>query len=370
MKLGRSLQSLAEEIDRQSQMKKDFIANTSKVSMFVEGPDAITPKANVLVEVGDEEFGINDLGHAQIGGFANIPRAYYDRMRESEPDLLAYNVNTWLHKAATPRLVRVLDDKVRAFLSDAYRPLENWDLAQAILPTLLDQNLEIVSCEITEKKLYIKAVDSRISRDIPTGHKLGDGTHTIFDTLVPALTVSNSEVGWGRLLVETGTLTKGCTNLAFWSDGGMKKTHLGKRHELLEGVSNIDHLLTSEAKAAGDKAVWLQVRDVVKGAFDEALFDARVKKLSGAVEDRIEGDLVKLVELSAKKFGLSELISRSVQKNLIEGADLTRYGLFNAVTRAAQDVESYDEASDLERLGGKIIELGRSEWRELDRLAA
>jgi hypothetical protein len=36
-----------------------------------------------------------------------------------------------------------------------------------------------------------------------------------------------------------------------------------------------------------------------------------------------------------------------------------------AVTRLAQDAENYDRASDLERLGGRIIELPRSEWRQL-----
>jgi len=44
---------------------------------------------------------------------------------------------------------------------------------------------------------------------------------------------------------------------------------------------------------------------------------------------------------------------------------LNRFGLFNAVTRAAQDIESYDRATELERVGAQVIELERSEWREL-----
>jgi hypothetical protein len=39
--------------------------------------------------------------------------------------------------------------------------------------------------------------------------------------------------------------------------------------------------------------------------------------------------------------------------------------LHAAVTRAAEDVESYDRASQLEVLGGEIIELAKSDWREL-----
>jgi hypothetical protein len=52
-------------------------------------------------------------------------------------------------------------------------------------------------------------------------------------------------------------------------------------------------------------------------------------------------------------------------RHLIEGGDLSKYGLHSAITRAAQDVESYDRASDLERVGGQVIELGRGEWKVL-----
>ena len=48
--------------------------------------------------------------------------------------------------------------------------------------------------------------------------------------------------------------------------------------------------------------------------------------------------------------------------HLIQGGDLSKFGLSNAVTRFSQDVESYDRASQLEQLGGEVIALPRSEW--------
>ena len=39
--------------------------------------------------------------------------------------------------------------------------------------------------------------------------------------------------------------------------------------------------------------------------------------------------------------------------------------LLNAVTRASQEVADYDRATELERLGGKIMTLDSKEWREL-----
>ena len=37
------------------------------------------------------------------------------------------------------------------------------------------------------------------------------------------------------------------------------------------------------------------------------------------------------------------------------GSDVSSYGLINAVTRASQDVEDYNRATDLERIGGELL---------------
>ncbi|MFM2005765.1 MAG: hypothetical protein RLZZ09_1420, partial [Pseudomonadota bacterium] len=49
---------------------------------------------------------------------------------------------------------------------------------------------------------------------------------------------------------------------------------------------------------------------------------------------------------------------------IVEG-DLTAYGLVNAVTHYSQEVTDYDRATDFEALGGKLIELPVSDWRDV-----
>jgi hypothetical protein len=44
---------------------------------------------------------------------------------------------------------------------------------------------------------------------------------------------------------------------------------------------------------------------------------------------------------------------------------MSQWGLANAVTRAAQDVESYDRATELEALGGDVVILPAGEWKAL-----
>lgn len=358
MKTGKTLIELAQEIERQRETRVDYIAPTEKLELVPVEQDV------TLAGLSEDDQAINDLAHRQIGTHVGVPATYYDKMREKAPALLASNVNHWLKADPSKRMVRTLDGRVRAFLSDAYRPLENHDLAEAVLPVLLDLNVELVSCEITERRLYIKAVDKRINRDIPSGRRMGDGTHTIFDTVAPALIISNSEVGCGQLSVESGVWTKACTNLAVFSQASMKRRHVGGRHQITE---DLVHLLSDETRKATDKAVWLQVRDVVKGAFEEAQFDARLTDLRGMAEQRIEGDVVKVVDLAAKALDIREMEKPSILRHLIEGGDLSRYGLFNAVTRTAEDLKDYDRATEFERMGGKVIDLSPTEWRRISR---
>lgn len=368
MKTDLSLSALAAEIERQQNAKRDFVADTGAMA-FVASEDLKDNELAIGLPTVDAPsmaaggvFPMNNIAHGQIAEHVGIPVKYYDRMRHEKPELLAYNVNTWFKADPKPRMVRTLDNRARAFLSDRYKPLDYAELAEAVLPTLLELKLHIMSCSITERRLYIKAVDERIQRDVPTGRKIGDGSHVFFDTCSPGIVISNSEVGMGRLTVEYGIFTKVCTNLATIAGEGMKRAHLGARHDLTD---NLQHLLTDETKQATDKAIWMQVRDVVQSAFDEMRFTQVTDRMSGMSSNKIENDVPKVIELAAKRFGFNEGERSSILRHLIEGADLTQYGLFNAITRTAEDAPSYDRASELEAVGGAMLDLDRGAWREL-----
>lgn len=361
MKTGKTLSELAAEIERQNETKKDYIAKSDAVTMVAADN---TPR---LAIEGIGNFGITEIAHGQIATQTKIDKRYYDRMRTEAPELLATNVDHWFRKYPAPNMWRTLDGNARAMLSPSYQRLDNNDFAEAVLPILLGRKLQIMSCEITERRLYIKAVDEQLFRDVPVGHKMGDGTHTLFDTCAPAIILANSEVGFGRLVVETGVFTRACTNLALFSSGGMKKTHLGARNVLADGMAaaDLDEIMTAQTKKKTMEALWLQVRDVIASAFDEKIMGKRIEQLNAASGLKIEGKVEKVVELAAEKFGLIDSERESVLKHLIEGGQLNKYGLHSAITRAAQDVESYDRATELEYLGGKIIELPRNEWQTL-----
>jgi hypothetical protein len=109
-----------------------------------------------------------------------------------------------------------------------------------------------------------------------------------------------------------------------------------------------------------------QVRDVVRVAFDRAKFDALVDRIEGSQEDKLPAaDVVEVVKRATRKLNLTDGEGRGVLQHLIEGGDLSRFGLYNSVTRMSADVESYDRASDLERIGASVIDLPKADWREL-----
>lgn len=361
MKQGRTLEDLAKELCRRHAAKRDFRASTEAMEMVVRDSD-------VGFSLGSAEtFGINELGHDQIGGSVQIPSAYYDRMRANAPALLASNVNTWLHREPRTHLVRVLDGNVRAFLGNSYRRIDNYEMVEAVYPVLAQMKLIPVSCEVTDHRLYMKFVHPDIERQIQKikpGAHMGDGSSLIFDTCVPALSISNSEVGSGRAVVESGMLTKACTNLCWWPGAGWKRRHVGVRHEILAEVG-MEELLSDDTKRVTDQAILMQIRDVVANCFNVETFEKRVAQISETTGNEMTKDPVKVVELTAEKFGFSETERTSVLMHLAKGGDFSQYGLFNAVTRAAQDVESYDRATELEHTGFKVVELGRDEWKDL-----
>ena len=357
MKIGSSLTSVAQRVERLTKSARDFLAKSSQVRVAaVDGG----PPALVLDDgTGVMSFGISDIVHDQLADYAGIPLTYYRRMLAETPNLLAANANTWLHMGDGRRLVRTaLNDQeqltARAFLSDRYRPLDNYQLMDAILPLLHEQGIRIESCELTDKKLYIKAVSERIAGEVKVG-----------ETVMAGIIVSNSEVGFGAMQISPLVYTLRCTNGLVVEDSSLRQHHVGRRQGD-PGDSDIRHLLSDETRTADDRAFFLKVRDVAKSALDEGAFRRQVERLKIAANTPItSNNIERVVDVTAKRFGLSEEEGAGVLAHLIRGGDLSQWGLCSAVTRFSQDVGSYDRATELERIGGKLVELPKGDCLRL-----
>jgi hypothetical protein len=363
MKTGKTLPQLAAEIARQQAAKRDFVVSANRLAVdVVETFEPTNPqhtpvrRARLLIDGADngravEAFPINDYAHGQLATKLDIPAKFYDRIQAELPDLWQTNVNRLIsHKGGT-HLVRTLDNNARAVLSNKYRRLDNVDLIQAVLPTLnsLGGGLRIESAEITDRRLYIKAVYPKMEMEVKKG-----------DPVQAGIVISNSEIGAGRLMVQPLIYRLVCTNGMISEDGAVQKYHIGRGIE-----SEMQELLSSQALNADDRAYWLKARDVVKAVLTDAkAFGAIVDRMSKTTRQLIESTPTQVVELTAKTYNMTESESAKVLEHLLTGGDTSRYGLLNAVTRTAQDVADYDRATELESIGGDILN-NDATWKRL-----
>ena len=352
MKTARSITELATEIQRQSESKKDFIVPTQQAQVIVNGAQQIA--------FDNIAYDLTDHALAQIAERCKIPKRYLDYLRAEHPSLLTTNINELFQKFPEPRLIRTLDGKARAFLSDRYRPLDNAELAASVFPALQAADAKVVSCDITERKLYIKAVLPQVSALIPGGGHCGH------DNLNPGLTISNSEIGTGGLTVLPALHDPKCTNLCSFSFAKYSKYHLGGK-----GTADDQYqVFTTETKQLADKTVFAQLTDVVKASLGGTVFQQIVDHVKTARGNKVEATQVtKVVEVVSEKHGFNEEEKKSVLAHLSERGDLSQWGLSSAITRTAEDVERYDRASELETVGGQVIELPANQWSAIAQVA-
>jgi hypothetical protein len=187
MKQGRTLSELAKEIETRANSKKDFVADSRQLMVIPGDGDFENWSSGVNLGIkGIGEFPVTNHMHSQISGFTDIPKKYYDRMLVDDPNLLALNVNNWMHKEPKRRLVRTLERveaptvkdapdlgdleapkfnppvvvrQARAFLSDRYRIMDNEEILESALPVIGElPDVKIESCEVTDTRLWLKII--------------------------------------------------------------------------------------------------------------------------------------------------------------------------------------------------------------------
>lgn len=360
MKTGLTLPELAERIRADRDDKEDLIADTRATRLILLDPETSQeedgetqmPRPRVSLALGDDRrFDPTPLFHRQMGSFLKIPAKYYDRMLQEDPELLATNTNRWLGRVEDRRMVRCLRGNARAYLSNRYRRLDNWDVAESVLPVLSEiPEIRVESANVTETRMYIKAVFPRVQAEVKPG-----------DVVQAGVTISNSEVGFASTSVQPLIYRLVCSNGMVVNDAAARRYHIGKNTGG-EG-EDVYALFSDETLKQDDKAFLMKLEDTVRGILNEEKFGAIVRRMQEASEHKIEKSPVEAVELLSNQFQLQNKEKESVLTHLLQGNDLSKWGMVNAVTRASQDVEDYDRASELERFGGQVLDMSAANWK-------
>lgn len=367
-----TLQALSEEILRQQETKADYIVDTRRMS-FTTLNESTEPWPGASLLTFDTPTGaallhepetptegtaggpVNDYAHGQIGDRIGIPKKYYDRMRNQAPQLLDANVMHWFHHKPERRMVRMLDGRARAFLSDRYRRLDNLDLMErAVMPELTKHGTELVFhvAALTDTRLYVRALLPGLAEEITVG-----------DVVQAGVEIRNSEVGAGALSVSPFIWRLVCLNGMVASDRSLRRYHVGRQQD-----EEAFAIYRDDTLDADDRAFFLKVRDAVGAALSDVTFGEIVKQMRKAATGEQTADPVLTTERLAKTYALDEGEQGSILRHLATGGDLTQWGAVNAITRAAKDADTFDRQAEMEAIGGQLVAVPAHHWAT--RLAA
>ena len=339
MKQDLTLQQLAEAVVSRADKKSDLLTDTRNITALTDGS----------LRVGEHALTITDHCHGQIADRLNIPVKYYKRMLINQPELWTENLNTWLHEEPETRLVRTLEGRARAYLSNRYMPLDDDEFVSTVMPIVADAGGTVLSTSITGTKTYIKFVSERLTRDVRKGDPVQFG-----------IAFSNSEVGAGRLTGSLFCYRLVCTNGQVIKDEEFATNHVGRQRSSID-LEKVMELDTIHADA---RATMLKMRDYSSALLSETFIDRQVERMQGLTQLPI-GNPIKAVEVVTKKNTFNESTKSNILTHLIKGGDLTMWGLQNAITRAAEDEQDYDEATRLETVGGDMLTLSKTDYKVL-----
>lgn len=363
-----TLQNLLLKVQDQAQRAQDFLAPTNQLQLMTGDRGDGTNVSQVVIEqsggMPTQILSANEVAFDQIAQRANIDVRTARRLQQDYAGEFDALINAIWQKEPAVRMLRTFNigDNVgiaRAFVSDKFKTFDNVHLLQAALPQLMESDAQwkVVNGEVTDKRLYL-----RLKSETQTGEGAAVG-----DVMANGIGLSNSETGCGSVNVYQMFWTLACLN-GMQTEKRTRKSHItGAR-----GDADTWGLLTDEAKDADNHALALQLRDVTAAYASRQSFDEILEKMKAAHADTISGSVNAAVESLGKVLTLSKKDTASVLDGLLAtvgqsgfaGQPVTRATMVNAVTAVAHKADA-DSVDDWQRLGGRVLDLPRSDWQRV-----
>jgi hypothetical protein len=256
--------------------------------------------------------------------------------------------------------VRTLHGQARGFLSDRYRQMDNLEILARMLPVIQQLpavNWDQSSLQITDQRMYLQLVDTSKPRVIKSG------THNrMDDVLQRGVVITNSEVGLGSFSVQPLVFRQVCSNGLVITEYAQRKFHVGGRN----GSSDPGIVWQTDTQKARNEVTILEMRDLMVTSMSDEFLDKIAARAQDAAAQHIKGAQVEpVIKNVTERFRLTNDERGAMSGHFYEGGDLSLWGLVNSITRAAQDVESYDRSVELQAIGGNLLALPKHEVNAL-----
>ena len=365
-----ALSKLLEKVKDQAARSADYLAPTSDLQKTT----TLDGKPQIIIEANRGEptrfFNINDTAFAQIATHAEIDTRTARRLQASYPREFDALTNARWQKEPTRRMVRThlasdpmgssTDGTVRAFVSDKFKTFDNVNLLQACLPQLMELPLQVVSADLSEKRMYLR---------LKSLEQLGTGAN-VGDHMANGMGFGNSEVGAGSVNVYQIFWTLACTN-------GMQTQNKTRASHITSARDGDDWgLLSDDAKNADNHALELKLRDLVGYYSSREAFDDICNQMRMAALDVIDGvatdvtdvvnNLGKVMQLTKKENSdvLNGLMATIGQSGFEQAKPLSRATLVNAVTAVAHRSD-IDDVDTWQQRGGQLLNMSARDWQRV-----
>lgn len=360
MQRSMTLTELLENVRQQDQVKEDKLVNTEHSFRLVMTPQESEPVAcEIDYETGSRLHPLMEHAHRQISAWLNVPWKYYFRLINDHPDLVVHQVNELFKREPGTRMVRLLNGRVRAFLSDRYKRIDHTQVLGAALPPIVKEDFatELLASHVDEHRLWIKCLftDDQLAHEIQSAGKVR--------TIRPGFRLMNSETGMGAFKLQAFFYDSYCTNGCVFGVEeafSMRRTHIGGR--LIEGEA---HEIQSHRSIELEQELMAEnIRDALTHLSDSDKVRAMVDRLRDASQSHRVKQPVAAVDLVARDLSLPREERDGVLESFIRDGDYSKFGLAAAVTEQANDPEKIDfaRACELEDLGAKILQLSDRDW--------
>ena len=347
------IKALAAKLKARADNAKDYVS-FGKDMEYVVTPDGVRLAIDLGGVTGRVLFTPRPIFHDGLGQRLGIPAKYYDKMLDAAEQLLCDNVNHWLHvNGGEAHMVRTLGPYARACLSNSYGILDDIDVFLTAFTAATAIGAEPIKLMISESRMFGWFIHKDYEEEIT--YPGGGGSHQWMrartETIVPLVSIGNSETGHSRFVTEIGVFNQACNNGAIGTRA-IEKVHRGSA--LSAGF------VSAETRRLEVATFLSTVKDAVTVAFDREAFKAYVQKMRDGTALTIEQPQTQITTL-AEKIGLAEdereaLFNEfmSPTANVAHGPTVT--ALANALTFVAQGAADPNRQMELNRIGGQLLE--------------
>lgn len=352
------LETLVQKVQTSAANSRDYVVNVRNMSFCYNSTKGKTEYQAGVPDHGMIGGELTPHALSQLAQDLKIPAQFVRTLLIEDPHYLpSVMSHRALHSKST-KMLRTEQGRLMAAVSPSFsRDYDNHIFLQAVIPALSESGMKIASANLSDTHMHLKFSNPNMRGFVTAGDEIQAGIHA-----------KNSPVGLSRALIAEMIEVLICTNgmTRKKSVAAYGRIHRGQKQKL----GALDPICVTDAHIM---KIIQDINSATKAIASEETFQATLGALTAAHNVKItvpDRNLLVFIENIGRIVGFTKEDALPIHEHLLDRGEMTQYGLMNAVTRYSQDISDYDYATELENVGGKVIELTPYQWGQAERMAA